>query len=287
MAVLSTHKKKEKGYKVISTGFYNPKTNALTLGKVEKCVFATYSCKCSNKCEAYKHGMCLLKNGLMGSKCPFGEIKRRMGVDPNYDKYYIIVSSFQLKNTDTLNKLKEIHRIIGVGGEYIYLPLKFLDNNVNPISIELGIKDGNLLPKDKFTVDNLVKLIMYRPIYPSGQLVEHYIERLVPEFVFQLKNFYPEMYSQVCKVITNLETEALPKVDFINKYAKVKTLNPGVVKMGTFMCYWSGKEILCRSSSIKDLFGIKSKEEMHIIPYAGTICKIVDPKTVNENTIFV
>lgn len=287
MAILSTYKKKEKGYKIISTGYYNPKVNALILGKEEKCIFVTYTCNCPEKCEAYKKGMCYLKNGIIGSHCPFGEVKRKIGVEPSFNKFYIILSSFQFKNIDTLNKLSPIHRIVEVGNTYIYLPLHFLDNNTNPISNELKIINSNLLPKENFTIENIIKLIMYRPTFPNGDVMSVYIEKDIPNFVFQLKLFYPEIYEEVCKKIVNIEKEVLPKINYINKFAKVKTLNPGPIKMGNFMCYWNGQEITCRSSTIKDLFNIKSKEEMHIIPYAGTVCQVIDEKTVNESTEFV
>lgn len=92
----------------------------------------------------------------------------------------------------------------------------------------------------------------------------------------------PDMYEAVkaiCPAIENL----VANIDYVGKYAKVTTLLPGKVQIGTNIVDWDGKFIK-GNGNMNILWELKDGEEIVIIPKDNTYVKIYDNATVTEDT---
>ena len=275
------------GYELIDGTVYDPANSIFKTSKNEKAVSTEYYCNRKDKCEAYKNGMCTLPTGqwsLYGGYCPFGKRERREGPTQKAKSYITFVSYRKEKYEKFYQKhLKEVNTIIGVGGEYIFLPLNHLYNYVNPIKDELELKGNYLLPVKNFTVENIVKLIIFRPraLMDNG-VIQSYVKKEVPEFVLKLYHRYPEMYRAVSRIIPDIKA-FVEEADYVGKKAKLFSLNPGLVKIGIHKVEWDGTNLLTNAREMA-MFGL-TKEKVIIVPTEETIVEICDNTTVDKDKV--
>ena len=93
----------------------------------------------------------------------------------------------------------------------------------------------------------------------------------------------PTLFEEVKEIYPEIE-QRIEDIDYRGKYAKVKTLLPGKVQLGTKIVEWDGKVIKAKGSQIT--FWNLSDEEVVITPNDDTCVEITDNSTVTDETEF-
>ena len=270
-------------YKPFYFWCYDP-LNSLFGKKSEKANYTVFFCQCSETCEARKNGYCFMKNGIYGKSCPYGKRLHQEGYTPKAGRYYTFINEAKKKygeySQENVGFINAINDLFHVGDKYVYLPLNYLSNYVNPIDTELGIIQENLIPKENFTVENIIKLLKFRPQALFGGVIRGYEEDL-PKFMVMLRSFDKELYNKVLEAYPDA-SKYCTKLNYVGRRAYVKTLLPGKVKVGSTIMDWNGKVITGSSSAISTGLG---DSVLTITPKDNTIVTIVDNGTVDEDKI--
>lgn len=214
-------------------------------------------------------------------KCPYGKIHKQTGYTKAAKKCGELSRDAKKQYPDAVYAVKELSFMCRIG-DYIYLPLPWLGNYVNPFMKDDIVSDY-LLPSAIFTKETVIDLIRFRPRALFGGVIDDYQKKYVPAFCNQLKRYFPDMYEAVKQEFPEIESY-VESVNYKGKFAYVKTLLPGRVEISIYTFEWDG-EIL--TGKAKDMFysGVED-EVMQIIPTDTTCVKILDNSTVTEETVF-
>ena len=128
-----------------------------------------------------------------------------------------------------------------------------------------------------------MELIQYKPRALFGGEITSYQKEDVPKFCTQLKRYMPTLFEQVKEIYPEIE-QRIEDIDYRGKYAKVKTLLPGIVGLSTKKLQWDGKVI--RTEGRQITFWDLGDEEVVITPNDDTCVEILDNSTVTEETEF-
>ena len=271
-------------YKPIYYYEYNPQTSFLGK-KTDHASYHVMFCELEY-CNALEKNKCCLKNSK--GYCPYGKKQRFEGPTPKAKTFYDFFkkgrekygkySATEIGFVDYLTFLCKI-------GEYIFLPLSYLDNYVNPIVKDLCIQNEHFLPLENYTLENIIKLIEYHPYALMGGEIKAYQEKEVPEFIRQLKFFDKEMYLKVMEAKPTLQA-IVTKIDYRGRKAYLNSLLPGKVgithdKIG----YWDGKVLKAKARDIIPFSELDNENELTININDKTVVWIVDNDTVDEEII--
>ena len=272
-------------YKCINVSIYDPANSIFKSSKNDKARVTYLFCNNCENCEAYQNKKCFLRNGLYGMFCPYGKRTKEEGYTSRARNYYSKISSWKNRYENVGNTLSQVNNLCEIG-DYIFLPLDHLKNYVNSIDKEMGICEEHLIPKENFTVENIIKLINYVPraLFDNSPIYSY--QEQIPEFIRQLKKKYPELYKLVLKEKPSIEVYT-QNIDYTKKKALVKTLKPGEVVLLNKIVNWDGEYIFTNEKDMC-IFGLNDNEIVRITPTDNTIVEIYDNDTVDEEkTVFV
>jgi hypothetical protein len=270
----------EKTYEPINFTYYDP-TNSFFKGKAnDRAEYTVYLCNNKEDCQAYARGKCVMLGGLYGERCPYGQKRKETGPTKRAKGLYSFLSSAKERYGDVSYKLKGL-RFPARIGDKVYISLPHLKNYVNPI---VQIEGEHFIDAEKFTADFVIMLADFKPRALFGnEEIRSYQREEVPKFLRQIKCYFPQLFSEVISLRPDLEARA-ENVNFIGKYAKVKTLLPGKVKLSTNYFEWDGGELKATGKII--LFGGLTDEPLAITPNENTYVEIADNATVTDDTEF-
>ena len=245
--------------------------------------YTLYLCSKKDTCDAYKCGQCVLLSGLYGHRCPYGKIQRREGFTRSARKCGQLIREIKSQYPTICYKLKPVASLCKIN-DYVYLGLPHLINYVNSIRDNSFFIGGDIIPLNEFTPQFISELLEFKPRALMGGVIEDYQKKHIPMFCFKLKQYLPEMYNQVLAIYPRLAS-ICDNISFISKKAKVKTLLPGKIKIGTHIVEWDGTNIITNAKELA-IFGLKD-EKVVIDVSDDTIATIVDDTIVKEDTIFI
>lgn len=160
--------------------------------------------------------------------------------------------------------------------------LPHLKNYNNPIDDIKLLGDGDLIHERDFTPEFVIRLLEFHPRALMGGVITSYQSEHIPVFANQLKKYFPVMFSNVAESYERIN-ELVSAIDYRKKYAFVKTLLPGKVKLNTALLDWDGENIIAKASQIS-FWGLKD-ETVIITPSNETCVEIYDNNTVTEDTV--
>lgn len=269
-------------YEPINLTYYNPCNSFFKAGKSDRERVTLYTCCNKDNCDAYKRNKCVMLNGLWGHNCPYGNERTETGFTKAARNCGKLIREYKEKYGSVEYSKKDLGFICYIG-DYVFLNLPHLINYVNSIRDRSFFIDEDMIKKEDFTPEFVVELIKFRPYAMFGGEIKSYQEEEVPKFCMQLKRYMPDMYEQVKAIYPEIDNY-IEDVNYIGKYAKVKTLLPGDIKVSIYNCKWDGKVIYSKAKGI----GIHElgDAEVTITPNDNTYVKIVDNATVTEETEF-
>lgn len=269
--------------KVINYTYYDPNHALFKSKSSDREHITVYSCDNSENCEAYKNNRCVMLNNLTNHGCPYGNKRRQLGYTKTAKKCGDLITATESAYPNLGWALKDIDRPCVIG-DYVYLPVAFLSGYNNPFNaVEVFYKD--MFKKTDFTPELVVKLIAYRPKALMGGVITDYEKKYIPKLCFQLKKYMPKLYSETLAICPEIETLA-SQYSFVGKYAKVKTLLPGKVEVGSYLFSWDGTVLTAvkGAGSVLGAWNKLTDEVLTITPKDDTIVKIVDDNTVGDDT---
>lgn len=246
-------------------------------------------CDKYNECSLYKSGCCL-NIGSNGQRvCKFGDIKILTGYTGRSAKYV----KFKLKYTsdEKYGKLnKPSNCLIALIGDKIYLNLSYSQVDLGEdgeyfVNKTILVNGSCWVDRDKFTVDLLNSICIYKPYAMMGGEIGSYRKDIIPSMLLQLQRLLPELYKEF--VSSYPEFDIVP--NYVGKYAYISTLKKGSELIDSRGCrfIFDGEYLVCDNWSSAFLpFGakgsyvkIKVTEDMEY--------KISDNSMVEETTVFV
>jgi hypothetical protein len=221
----------------------------------------------------------------MFSNCPYGEYHRVKGYSRRARAYHSFISGARekFKGTPSLNQVSG--DLVAVVGDYVYLPLHYLDNMVNPMKI--GLVQKHFIRKEALTPELIITLCGYRPQALFGGEIRDYQEKHVPIFLRGLRDRLPSLLDQAIEIDPSIKTR-VAKVTNVGRKAILESLKPNV---GSFVdihgAHWSydGQYITSKDSHVG--FALVYKiAEVRILPVSGQEVKVTDDAQVTDITVF-
>lgn len=169
---------------------------------------------------------------------------------------------------------------------YVYVPVAHLKNYVN--SLDIGSKYDKFIPRDRFTAKMIVDIANFRPEALFGGVITSYQKEEVPKFLKSLKEVFPELAEEACKLDPSLRSRFESVASNVGRKAYLSTLEPNV---GTFKDIhsgewkWDGEYILSTNSHMS--FGLCSFSEVRLKPLARQVVVISDDAQVTDKTEFL
>lgn len=275
--------------KEISAWVWNPANSIFKENKNEKALGYVFLCDSHESCELYAKGQCLLPD----IKCPYGRKTKEVGYSRRAQGFGSWISTFKKNHKEVINKSLSMPKKMVYVGDYVYLPISFLDLHRTYDTIEWGgmlSADKYVIKKEMFTAEfianNIIKVI---PRAWLGGTIRDYQEREVPKFITWLKELDKPLFEEVKKLCP--DDKRFEFISNVGRKAKIHTLTPNVgiytdIHGGEWT--WDGEYITsynCHASFC--LVETRNIEECKIRPTKDAVAKVTDDDQVNENTEFI
>jgi ribosomal protein S17E len=156
-------------------------------------------------------------------------------------------------------------------------------------SKETVFTKGNcFLPKQNFTIDNIINICEFRPYAMMGGEITSYQKEEVPKFIKHLSEIMSNIYNELCSKYDRAKI-VVDTYSHIGRKAILNTINPNVGKLidihkGEWI--WDGEYLTSFNSKASFLL-VNKFSEMRIKPEEGCEIIITDNNQVNENTKFL
>jgi hypothetical protein len=274
--------------KIVHAYIYRPHRSIFSGHKKDKAKCSIVQCENSDNCGLYKRGECSWLAVLDWQKCSYGSYSEEEGFTLRSSKYYSWIGDRESKysNCGTLKSHTEMMATIG---DFIFLPYAHMTMNESVFFEASGgaFKKSCFLPKEKFTIDVIVSICLFRPQALFGGEIKAYQAESVPKFLRDLSEQYPDLFKEVCE---KCERANVIKASFSNigRKAILNTLNPNV---GTFIDIhdghwkWDG-EYLTSEDSHASFMLVNKFSEIRMKPMENQEVEVTDEKQVNKSTIF-
>ena len=286
---------------VINVTYYDLLNSFFKPGKSDRERVTVYTCTNCENCQAYKNKTCIMLNGLWGHRCQYGRKNVTEGYTRAARKCGQLIRDTRDMYKDQCYALKEVKHIEQCG-DYIFLNLPWLDCNdkyrsqisdenyeytktIGP-EIKEKVEFGDMVKVEDFTPEFIRKLIDFRPQAIFGGTITKYYEEQIPQFCYDLRKYFKELYEATLKLKPEIE-ELANKITHVGKKAKLKTLNPGEVKVGSNYAMWDGEKLVANSNVLTIISSDFDDAQVIIIPTDNTVVTIFDDNTVTDSTEFV
>lgn len=279
--------------KTIYASIYDPSISIFFKAKAnEKAECRTIQCSNSDKCGLFARGECVLRDTLLGSRCPYGYATLIKGPTRRAKGYRKWMEERKEFHKDHFVKLGSPTVKMTIVGDHVYLPYAHMNMNEGVPFLSHGrlFSTGShfMLWKD-FTVEIILKMVDYRPQALMGGEITSYQKETVPKLLTHLKEIFPELYER-----TITERPGLSGVSRSNigRQAFIHSLRPGVVvtkyhkenKLETQHWTWDGEYL--SSDDARMSFPIVGYErcEIHLVPKPNETVEITHDDQVDDNT---
>lgn len=252
-------------------------------------------CDKYEECSYFKNYQCLNVRAPFSSRCKYGRISDVKGYTSRASKYHEFRKKW--REHEKYNKLNYPPNKLGVIGDVVVFPypyarIKLTENGELTINDPTFESDVAYIERDKFTVDFINKICMFKPCAFMGGVIRDYQNKIVPLFLAHLKELLPNIYSELTDKYGNLAKE----VNYVGRKAFLNTINPSSVyyKSSSYPqfneeWYWDGEMLTYSKGYVHD-FNITNDYEVLAIkikPSDKSIIKVTSNDQVSERTLFV
>ncbi len=263
------------------TGFnlFKPERNARAETKV-------ISCSLDN-CPLLKKGQCQCLTFLQPN-CPYSNVSGEVGPTKRANKFYSWISE-RRKKYDGVPWLKAPNKKMEFIGDYVYLPYHHMDQ-----CKKIPFIRRHFLPKENWTIDNVVTLVEFLPEALFGGIIFSYQREEVPLFLAHLREQDPKMWQDLVERRPHLSKDP---PNYIGRKAYLRTLNHPIewTETSTDGKYpvswkWDGKKLTTASQdAYSESWGKIKLESLKLtaIPVENAVVKVQSNDWVNEKTEFL
>jgi hypothetical protein len=252
-------------------------------------------CDRFDKCSYYKNGQCLNVTAPLSSYCKYGRISTVHGYTSRAKKYNEFDSKW--REHEKYRKLSYPPKKLGLIDDIVVFPYPHIYIKESEDGyIELhnpGFCSGiAFIDYNKFTVDFIRRLCLFRPLAIMGGEIRSYKTETVPLFLAHLKEVLPERYEEVKAKYP----EIIKEINYVGRTALLKTIAPSHVyyKSSRYpqyneKWYWDGETLKYESGYVSSFNITKDYEilEIRIRPSDTSTITISNNEQVTENTVFI
>lgn len=275
---------------VISAHIFEPHTALFKENRKDASYCRTVHCENSANCDLYKRGECALIRVLGGVSCPYGNLSRETGPTPRARAYLTWISERKTKHKDVLNKVGSYKDVLGMIGDYVFLPYSWIRGNEKvKFTQAAGFLDtsGGLIKKDDFTVDAVFEIASYRPQALMGGEIRDYQTKEVPKFLKHLSEKMPELFDAF--LAKHPAYERFRKTTNVGRKAVLSSLNTNVGQFKDIHSgLWTWDGTYLTSTNSRASFMLTSKfSELRLKVDGKVEVVITDDLQVNDKTVFL
>ena len=182
-------------------------------------------------------------------------------------------------------------RRMAVVGEYMFLPYPHMTMNEKiPFLAHNNLfRNGNcFLRMEHFTIENIIKLVRFKPQAYLGGEITSYQKEVPPKFLKHLSEQLPELFDLVIAT-DEYAKQRYEEFSNIGRKAILETLTPNVGEFKDIhggLWIWDGEWLKSLNSKASFLL-VDKFTKLIIKPEPGQIVVITDEEQVNESTVFV
>lgn len=140
--------------KVVHFNSYRPENSLFKQRSDARAEVQTIVCSNSGQCQRLTRKECSCRKPS-AYFCPYGRFSREVGPTRRAKAYHPWCNNQEKTYKGVL--FLETPRVLAIVGEFVYMPYAFMDM-LGALSWK-----GSFLPKEELTVDNVVKLVEYKP----------------------------------------------------------------------------------------------------------------------------
>lgn len=269
--------------KVINTRFYDG--TSMFNKKKESSEATQIICSAYDKCELYAKGRCVCRgfNLFSWDNCKFGKVKTISGPTRRAKSF----STFQRvhKETDTYEKVKapEDQKLFKTNS-YVGMKLSYVGySEENNCLTDPSFTSGGWIyvKEEDFTNDFIHHVCTFEPRAMMSGVIKSYQQEAVPEFLYQLKSYLPDIYNRFAQEYPEFNVK---EVNYVGKKAYVKTLRKGcVIKGFTF----DGECLYNPNYHISFFFIDNAQTEVKVKVTDDMVVEITDNSQVDAHTKFI
>ena len=247
---------------------------------------------CDNyeNCPVYKKGKCLHVLGIVGTgwSCPHGSYSIQHGYTNAARNFRNWLNDKKKQYEAVLDKVdcQNFYKKLASTGDYIYLPYPNLKNYANPLPFMIN---PHFCKVEDFTLENIMKIINFRPRAFFGGEIDSFQKQEVPRFIDHLMTEMPDIYKNLIEKYPEV-LEKFPRnnMNYINRTAILKSCKIGskfTDVLGNEFT-WDGQYLICENwESYSIPFNIK-RGYLKLEPSENTLIQIMNNNQVDENTAF-
>ena len=284
---------------VINVTYYDLNSSFFKPSRTDRERVTIYTCTNCENCRAYKNKTCIMLNGLWGHRCSYGRRNTTEGYTKAASKCGQLIRETKTQYKEKCYALSEIKHL-EFCGDYVFLNLPWLNcpdkyrSSLNDdyeytktirAEITEKVELDDMVKVKHFTPEFICRLIDFRPQAMFGGTIEDYYDKHIPQFCYDLKKYFKDIYDATLKIKPEIE-ELANKISHVGKKAKIMTLKPGKIQIGSKIVDWDGKKIIANTSLLTFSSDLDNAE-LIIKPTNNTVVKIIDNDTVTDFTEFV
>jgi hypothetical protein len=278
--------------RAISHHVFDPNNAIFKEGRKERASSTTIWCKLKS-CPLLDAGTCMLKPLMLWTRCPYGRVTGLTGPTRRAGKFRSWIREQKEKHPECKSVGYPATRIAFVG-DYVYLPYSFMTMNerVPFLGHAHLLGSGNcLLPREHWTLDNVLKILAFRPQAMFGGEITDYQKKEVPLFLLHLRETDSVMWKELIAARPALDTTP----NHVGRKALLRTLNTPITwttkgNNCPVTWIWDGKEVSTTSShAYEKVWGQIALDAIALFatPKDDTAIVVQDNAWVNERTVFV
>jgi hypothetical protein len=276
--------------KPVHANVWSPHNALFKSSRKDRAEVQVILCGRSEDCGLLARGECSWRASFDWHACPYGMHRKFEGYTPRARAYSRWIKEQKEKYTGVpfLNSHSDVLAFVG---DYVFLPYAHMDmSDAGFLKKNEGwLGKGNaFLPKEKFTVNNILYLIHFRPRAAwGGQEIKDYQEKSVPKFVKHLQEKCPDLFKEIIEKDPTVQ-KILNTYTNKGRKAILQTITPNI---GKFIdCHkaewiWDGEYFT--TLKYNGLTMIVKAEEVRIKPLPKQEIVITDDNQVNDKTEFL
>jgi hypothetical protein len=278
--------------KLVSLRVYDPTNSLFKAPANERATCTSIFCSLES-CPVRERGGCIQVQIFSHQKCPYGRMSTESGPTRRAGSFSSWVHEHKQKGKG-IPQLGLAATKLAFIGDYVYLPYAHM-----PMCKEVPfrkhsafiVNGDSLLPKADWTVENVEKLVAFRPQAMMGGEIASYQKEHVPLFLRHLREGDAKMWQAF--VARNPKYDVAP--NYVGRKAVLDTLNAPIEWTTQGNNYpvtwrWDGEELTTESI---DAYGktwgkVKARAaRVTIVPADREAIEVRDNAWVNAGTEFV
>lgn len=273
---------------------FNPAKSYFKQNKNSKAECQYIKCRLK-KCPLRDSGTCMLRPVFGWVKCPYGTYHVNVGPTRRARKFSDWIRQKEKEGPDTTTHLDNPPKKLAFVGEWVFLPYAHMDLCKAVPFVEHNkylISGTSLIHRNAWTIENVLRLIDFRPQALFGGTITNYQIEQVPNFIFHIREMDPKMWNELIKARPELDVEP----NYVGRKALLTTLKFPItftiIKNPSYPVKWKwdGKTVTTTSKhSYSNIWGDISLKSLELkgIPNKNSAIVILDNSWVKDTTVFV